>query len=76
MADDAEVTLPGFRDVMRHLVHHAPGLSDEMRDQYRDAIDEAFPEPVMQNSLTGPAFGPPAPGQYQVPPEPPPPPPG
>lgn len=41
---EAEVILPDFRDVMRHLVHHAPALSAEMRDQYRDAIDKEFPE--------------------------------
>lgn len=41
--EDAKVRMPALRDVLRHLVHHAPDLSPEMRDQYRDAIDQAYP---------------------------------
>ena len=40
---EPKVRFPTFRDVMRHLVHHAADLSPEMRDQYRDAIDSTFP---------------------------------
>lgn len=37
-------------DVLRHLVHHAPGLSEHNRAEFLDAVDEheaaaAPPEP-------------------------------
>ena len=54
MADsENRVRLPGIRDVMRHLVHHAPDLSPEMRDQYRAAIDQEYPAPVSRETESG-----------------------
>lgn len=50
-----DITLPDIRDVLRHLVHHAPGLSPEMREQYDDAISRAYPGAIGVAGVDSPA---------------------
>ena len=59
--EEVKVRYPALRDVLRHLVHHAPDLSSEMRDQFHAAIDDVFPardEPGPDPEL-GPELPPP-----------------
>lgn len=57
--------MAGIGDVLRHLVRHAPGLSEENRQEFLSAVDEAHPEPEPEPEREPepvPGFGAPVPG--------------
>lgn len=37
-------------DVLRHLVRHAPNLSDDNRAEYLEAVTDAHPETELEDS--------------------------
>ena len=45
-------------DVFTHLVHFAPALSDERRQELQDAVDRAFPNRVPPEPAEAPELEP------------------
>lgn len=55
MAADTPVVMPAIRDVLEHLVKHAPGLGPEHRRQFLAAVHDAFPAPPEAAEAAEPA---------------------